>query len=512
MKLFSTNQTKELDAYTIEHEPIQSIDLMERAARTFTDVFCLRFQDISGKIIVFAGPGNNGGDALAIARILYLKGYLVETYLFNPKENLSADCLNNKKSLLKLPQIKFTEVKDTFIPPELSRNDIVIDGLFGSGLNKPLEGGFASVVKYINSSPCTVISIDIPSGLSGEDNTENSTGNIISADYTYTFQFPKLSFLFPENEPFAGKVEVLDIGLHPEGLSSIPTPFHLITKDDVSSLLKKRSRFAHKGNFGHALLIAGSQGKMGAAVLAGKACLRSGAGLLTAHIPQSGNGIMQISLPEAMTSIDKDEFMFSRVPNLDSYNAIAAGPGIGTGEITAGALADLLRQAANPMILDADALNMIAKDSSLLELIPGNSILTPHPKEFDRLAGTSASSYERLHKAMEFAVSTQTYLILKGRYTAVCTPEGECWFNTTGNPGMATAGSGDVLTGILLGLLAQSYSPMEASILGVYLHGLAGDIALDDHSEESLLSGDIISYIGMAFKEISYICTHCTVK
>ena len=503
MKLFSTDQIKELDAYTIKYEPIQSIDLMERAAQVFTEAFCLRFPE-SDKIIVFAGPGNNGGDALAIARMLYQKDYPVEIYLFNPKGELSTDCQINKKRLLMLPQMKIIEVKDAFIPPDLEKNDIVIDGLFGSGLNKPLEGGFAAVVKYINSSPCTVVSIDIPSGLFGEDNSENNGDNIIAADYTYTFQFPKLSFLFSENESFVGKVEVLDIGLHPIGVSTTPTSFHLIKKDYVNSLLKERSRFAHKGNFGHALLIAGSLGKMGAAVLAGKACLHSGAGLLTSHIPQSGNGIMQTSLPEAMTSIDNNEFIFSRVPQLNLYNAIAVGPGITTDEITAGALIDLLRQSTKPLILDADALNIIAQDSLLLKLIPPNSILTPHPKEFDRLAEPSTSSYERLYKAMKFAITTKTYIILKGRYSTVCTPEGECWFNTTGNPGMATAGSGDVLTGILLGLLAQSYTPMETSILGVYLHGLAGDIALDDNSEESLLSGDIIRYIGMAFKEIRF--------
>ena len=501
MQLFPTNRIKELDAYTIEHEPIQSIDLMERAARVFTEAFCVKFPE-SDRIIVLAGPGNNGGDALAIARMLHQKDYPVEIYLVNPKGNLSIDCQTNKKRVLELPQLKITEVEDTFIPPDLRKNDIAIDGLFGSGLNKPLEGVFASVVKHINSSPCTVVSIDIPSGLFGEDNAENNHDTIVAADYTYTFQFPKLSFLFSENESFTGKVEVLDIGLHPEGINAIPTPFHLIKKEDVNSLLKARSPFAHKGNFGHALLIAGSLGKMGAAVLAGKACLRSGAGLLTAHIPQSGNGIMQTSLPEAMTSIDHNQCIFSHVPKLNAYNAIAAGPGIATDEITAGALTDLLRQSTIPLILDADALNIIANNLALVELIPPDSILTPHPKEFDRLAGPSASSYERLHKALRFASSTKTYIILKGRYTAVCTPDGECWFNTTGNPGMATAGSGDVLTGILLGLLAQAYAPKEVSILGVYLHGLAGDIALEDHSVESLLSGDIICYMGKAFKEI----------
>ena len=502
MKLFLTSQIKELDAYTIKHEPIRSTDLMERAAQAFTDAFCMRFQNSGQRIIVFAGPGNNGGDALSIARMLYQKDYFVETYLFNPKGELSPDCLNSKKNLFKLPQIKFTEVKNTFIPPDLRENDIVIDGLFGSGLNKALEGGFASVVEYINSQKSVVVAIDIPSGLFGEDNAGNTGNTIVKADYTYTFQFLKLSFLFAENEQFTGKIEVLDIGLHPEAINSIPTPFQLIQKENIRDMLKPRSCFAHKGHFGHALLIAGSLGKMGAAVLAGKACLRSGTGLLTVHVPQSGNEIMQISLPEAMTSIDDDSSKLSMLPELSLYNAIGIGPGISTNEITAKALQDLFQQSDKPLIIDADALNLISNDPLLLESVPPDSILTPHTKEFDRLAGNSVSSYERLHKAMDFAISTKTYIILKGRYTAVCTPSGECWFNPTGNPGMATAGSGDVLTGILLGLTAQSYTPLEASLLGVYLHGLAGDIALDNNSEESLLSGDIICHLGMAFREI----------
>ena len=501
MELFLTSQIKELDAYTIKHEPIDSINLMERAARTFTDVFCQQFQD-HRRVIVFAGAGNNGGDALAIARMLHLNDYSVEIYLFNPKGEPSSDCLTNKNRLLELPQIHFTEVKSgAFVPPELEENDIVIDGLFGSGLNKPLEGGFASIVKYINASKSTVVSIDMPSGLLGEDNSTHSVDSIINADYTYTFQFPKLSFLFSENERYVGNVEVLDIGLHPKGMEEISSPYNIIQKQDVQKALKSRSRFAHKGTFGHALLIAGSLGKMGAAVLAGKACLRSGAGLLSIHVPQSGNVIVQTSLPEAMTSIDDNEYQFSKIPELNPYNAIAVGPGISTDEVTVNAVRNLLQQVDKPLVLDADALNIMTQDKSMLELVPENSILTPHPKEFDRLTEVSTSSYERLQKAMEFAVVHKIYIILKGHYTAVCTPQGTCWFNVTGNAGMATAGSGDVLTGILLGLSAQSYTPFEASLMGIYLHGLAGDIALKDGSEESLLSGDIIRCLGSAFRE-----------
>lgn len=284
-------------------------------------------------------------------------------------------------------------------------------------------------------------------------------------------------------------------------MKDIFTPHNVIQKQDIQELLKSRSPFAHKGDFGHALLIAGSLGKMGAAVLAGKACLRAGVGLLSIHVPQSGNVIVQTAIPEAMTSIDMNEYRFSKVPQLNPYNAIAVGPGISTDKTTANAVRHLLRQVDKPLILDADALNIIAQDKSMREYLPPDSILTPHPKEFDRLAGTSTSPEERLQKAMEFAVVHKVYVLLKGHHTAVCTPQGTCRFNSTGNPGMATAGSGDVLTGILLGLSAQSYTPLETSIIGVYLHGLAGDMALKDESEESLLSEDIIRYLGSAFRE-----------
>ncbi len=500
MKLFTSDKIKELDTYTIENEPISSIELMERAARVFTDEFCPIFQDFS-EIIVFAGPGNNGGDALAIARILHLKGYIIKIYLFNIHGKLSSDCQGNKERLLELPKIDFTEITNGFDAPKLKESHIVIDGLFGSGLNKPLSGGFTSLVKYINESSATIVSIDIPSGLFGEDNSQNKEKIIVKADCTFTFQFPKLSFLFPENQHYLGKIKILDIKLHPDGIDSTNTPYQTITQKKIQSIHKTRDIFAHKGNFGHALLIAGSLGKMGAAILSAKACLKSGAGLLTAHIPQSGNLILQTAFPETMTSIDKNKFAISDFPDTENYNAIAIGPGIGMDDVTVSALKKLL-ETGKPLILDADALNIISSDKSLIDLIPQNSILTPHPKEFDRLNGNSESSYERLQNAMDFAVLTQCYIILKGKYTAVCTPERDCYFNTTGNAGMATAGSGDVLTGILLGLSAQSYSPLDACLIGVYIHGLAGNLALLENSEESLIAGDIIKYLGKAFKEI----------
>ncbi len=503
MKIFISEKIKELDKYTIQKEPILSIDLMERAASVFTETFVSEFKDFS-EIFVFAGPGNNGGDALAIARLLYHRGFRVKAYLFNPQNNLSENCENNKCQLSRLSGIKFVEVKNSFTPPEIKNGDIVIDGLFGSGLNRPLEGGFASVVRFINHSAGKVVSIDIPSGLFGEDNTDNQEENIICADYTFTFQFPKLSFFFTENEKYTGCLKILNIGLHPEGVEEIPTEFNLLEKSGIKSLMKKRSPFAHKGNFGHALLIAGGLGKMGAAILSAKACLKAGAGLVSVHLPQSGNSILQSSFPEAMTHSDKNEFIVTGFPELHPYNAIAAGPGIGTDPLTAQALRDLCTQSDKQLILDADALNIMASDKSFLEIIPPGTILTPHPKEFDRLAGTSASSYERLLKAMDFAVDTQTFVILKGHYSAVCTPNRNCFFNSTGNSGMATAGCGDVLTGILLGLSAQGYTTLETCQLGVYIHGLSGDLALVRESEESLLAGEIIRFLGESFKEIRY--------
>ncbi len=501
IKIFTTDIVKKLDKYTIENEPISSIDLVERAASAFVHEFTRRFIK-QNRVIVFAGFGNNGADALAIARMLIENSYKVETYLFAGKSFLSADCATNKNRLLEIDEVEFTEVISNFEAPELGEHDIVIDGLFGSGLNRPLEGGHAGVVDYINDSDAIVVSIDMPSGLFGEDNSANNLDAIIKADLTLTFGFPKLAFLFAENEPYVGEWKVLDIGIHEDIIYQTQTPYSLITEDDINISLQPRSKFAHKGTFGHALLIAGSRGKIGAAVLSSKACLRSGVGLLTTHIPQVGESIMQTALPEAMISIDTNADFFTLVPDISNYSAIGIGPGLEKQIKTKIALEHLLLKEEKPLVIDADALNLIASDVNLLESIPEKSILTPHPKEFDRLAGDSNSSYERLRKAREFAMEHKVCIVLKGAYTAICTPGGNTYFNSNGNPGMATAGSGDVLTGIILGLLAQGYSPETASAVGVFIHGAAGDLAANFLSEESMLAGDIIEMLGKAFRQM----------
>lgn len=502
IKIFSTDKVKELDKYTIQNEPISSIDLVERAATIFTSEFCRHYSK-QNNIIVFAGSGNNGADALAVARMLVDAGYRVRTYLFNPQLLLSSECEQNKQRLLQIGNIEFTEVvPGDFYAPELSERDIVIDGLFGSGLNRPLTGGFAAIVKYINQSDATVVAIDIPSGLFGEDNSKNDQDSIIQADLTLTFGFPKLAFLLPENKEFVGKWKVLDILLHPDIIANTPASFTMVTEEDIAAVFQPRNRFAHKGTFGHALLIAGSQGKMGAAILAAKACLRSGAGLLTVHIPERGEQILQTAFPEAMVDLDSHQNHFSSISGIKAYSSIAIGPGLGKHQDSAKALEQLLQVAEKPLVIDADALNLIAANKNLLKHIPPRSILTPHPKEFDRIAGESNNSYERLKKAQTFAIDHQVCLVLKGAYTAICTSTGNVYLNNCGNPGMATAGSGDVLTGIILALLAQGSEPETAAVTGVFIHGTAGDLAAVYRSEESMIASDIIDMLGKAFKQI----------
>ncbi|MDH6305312.1 hydroxyethylthiazole kinase-like uncharacterized protein yjeF [Parabacteroides sp. PF5-5] len=504
IKIFTTEKVKELDQYTIQHEPILSIDLVERAATAFVHEFIRRYSR-QKRVVVFAGQGNNGADALAIARLLKDESYNVVTYLFNPTNQLSPECEENRQQLREMiKDDSFHDVTTQFKAPDLSHHDVVIDGLFGSGLNRPLSGGFAAVVDHINDSDASVVAIDIPSGLMGEDNRENNPEAIIRAELTLSFGFPKLAFLFPENAPYVGEWKILDIGIHPAIIERTPSPYRLITEEDISMVLALRDKFAHKGIFGHALMIAGSRGKMGASVLASKACLRSGAGLVTAHIPQCGEQILQTSFPEAMVSLDTHHEYITSLPNLTAYSAIGVGPGLGKQPDTAEVLQQLFSGTDARMVIDADAINLIAMDDNLLKAIPRRSILTPHPKEFDRLAGESNCGYERLMKAQEFAKKHEFFIILKGAHTAICTPNGNIYFNNSGNPGMATAGSGDVLTGILTGLLAQGYKPDTAAALGVFIHSTAGDLAVTTNphcSEESLIAGDIIEMLGKAFKQ-----------
>ena len=512
MKLFSTSQISALDKYTIENEPISDIDLMERASLQITNWLVQRFST-EHKIIFFAGPGNNGGDALTIARQMADLDFICEVYLVDLGRELKGSSAINRHRLELQQKVKLQIVKTLNHFPEINETDIVIDGLFGSGLTRPLEGLAAEIVQKINEIShrlnysrecnCTVISIDIPSGLMGENNSGNIAENIIQADFTLTFQFPKISFLFAENEKFVGACEVLPIRLHPDGIEKTQTTFYLTEKEDIQHIIKKRLRFGHKGTYGHALLIAGSFGKMGAAVLASKACLHAGVGLLTTQIPHLGYPIIQTAVPEAMVSVDQHDYTFTEFPDLSQFTAVGVGPGIGLKSNTKKALCELLEKSQIPLVIDADALNILAENKTWLEKLPENSILTPHPGEFRRLVGESSNSYECIQKQIELSEKYKVIVVLKGAFTTISTPEGRLYFNSTGNPGMATAGSGDVLTGIILGLLAQGLSSENAARAGVYLHGLAGDIAVQQKSEYSLIASDIIEFLGNAFLSLN---------
>ncbi len=504
MKIFNSAQIQELDKYTIEHEPISSIDLMERAAKTLTHAITDKWNDRT-PIMVFAGPGNNGGDALAVARMLAEQNYQVTVYLFNVNEHLSEDCATNKKRLTENKRIKsFTEVTVNFDPPKLDAGTLVVDGLFGSGLNKPLGGGFASLVKFINSTPAKVVSIDIPSGLMTEDNSYNIHANIIKADLTLTLQQKKLAMLLADNQQYIGELRVLDIRLSHEFIRNTEAHYTILEETDTRPMLRQRSNFAHKGTMGSALLIAGSYGMAGAAVLATRACLRSGAGKVTTHTPKLNYSIMQVSVPEAVMQMDHEETYFSSPVDAEDFDAVGIGPGLGQHENTAIAMIAQIRRTTCPMVLDADALNILANHRAWMQQMPKNIIMTPHPKEFDRMTGSSSNGcYERLIKARDMAERMQAYIILKGHYSALCMPDGHITFNSTGNPGMATAGSGDVLTGIITGLLARGHTHTQACLLGMYLHGLAGDLAAREMGEESLVAGDIIKYMSQAFKRLN---------
>ncbi len=501
MKLFTTNQIAGLDKYTIENEPVSDVDLLERASMQITG-WLLKHFSTERKMIFFAGPGNNGGDALAVARQMADLNFICEVFLLDSGKELKGSPAINWQKLLKQGKVKLSKIISLSDFPEITETDVIIDGLFGSGLTRPLEGFAAEIVQKINHKGNVVVSIDIPSGLMGEDNSDNIPENIIQADITLTFQFPKMSFFFAEDEKYLGSWEVLPIRLHPDGIAQTQTDFFLIEKEEIQLIIQKRSRFGHKGTYGHALLIAGSFGKMGAAILASKACLRSGVGLLTTHIPHLGYQIIQTAVPEAMASVDQHDSIFTEFPDLSQFSAVGVGPGIDQKSNTKRALNELLEKSKLPLVIDADALNILAENKSWLEKLPENSVLTPHPGEFKRLVGESENSYIRIQKQIEFSKKYKVIVVLKGAFTSVSTPDGKLYFNSTGNPGMATPGSGDVLTGIILGLLAQGILPENAALAGVYIHGLAGDLAVLQNSENSLVAGDTVKFLGKAFLSV----------
>jgi hydroxyethylthiazole kinase-like uncharacterized protein yjeF len=498
MKILTAQQMREADAYTIKNEPIASIDLMERAA----DILSYKWGGYPlEKLFIFCGPGNNGGDGLALARLLIEGGEQPQVYILSA-DKYSSDFKVNEKRWRELKPHLIHYIKSTKDFPMITKEDCVIDALFGTGLSKPISGLAADVITHINASGAKVISVDMPSGLFADEHTlaENA---VVHATRTLTFQSPKLSFFFPENAERVGEWEVLNIELDKEFIAKLPSQKTVITKELVQSFLKPRKKFSHKGDYGHALLITGGWGKMGAAVMTTRACLRMGAGLTTVHLPKHGVPIIQAAAPEAMAQIDFHDMYFTDNIEPDKYSAVGVGPGIGTEEATQTALKHLmLYEKKVPLVLDADALNIISMNKDWLRIIPHHSILTPHPKEFERLTYAMPNDFARHEMQLEFSKAHHVYVVLKGAHTCITTPEGEAFFNMTGNAGMAKGGSGDALTGMLTSLLAQGYSPLESCLVGVYMHGLAGDLAAEKLGMDGMITSDLIEELPGAWKKL----------
>lgn len=495
MKILSAEQTRQADRYTIEHEPIPSVDLMERASQAFTNQM-LDILSNPRPVIVVAGMGNNGGDGLCIGRMLHEAGWQVTIAAVRYSDTPSKDFKINEQRAKAIGGIEWIDVREGDPFPHMEPDTLVIDALWGSGLNRPIEGWAAEVIEAVNASGAEVVAVDIPSGLYADAPVD---GPHIHAQLTITFQAPKLSFLMADHGDAVGDWVVVDIGLHPEVLHRLETPYHVIDEALVLPWLPKRKKFDHKGTFGHGLIVAGRWGSAGAAILSATGCLRVGAGLVTAHLPQASVNPFQAAFPEAMVSIDDGQHRWESVPNLEKFDAIGIGPGIGTAKTTQRALLDTIAKVEVPLVIDADGLNILAHLPGSLNKLPKHTILTPHPGELARLAGKTHDSFTQLERACELAETYQVIVVVKGGHTAVCLPDGQVYFNATGNPGMATAGSGDVLTGIITGLLAQGLPPHQAAMTGVFLHGLAGDLAAGDIGEHAMIASDILAYLNEAF-------------
>ncbi len=501
MKILTAQQLRELDQFTIKNEPISSYDLMERAAE-----MCLAELEMLDNYIVpsvyICGKGNNGGDGLAMARLETDAFFTPKVIVLEHMEEGTPDFAKNLYRLSEETSAEVIHVRSMDEFPEIDEYALIVDCILGTGLSRPLEGLLAEAVKHINTLKNDVLSIDMPTGLFGEDNSHNDLNCVVHADFTFTFHCPKMSFLVPETGNLVGEFKVIDIELMEKEFNP-SSEYEYVEVSELHKLHGKREKFSHKGTYGHALLLAGSKGKMGAAQLAASACLRSGGGLLTAHVPICGLDIMQVGVKEAMCTVDSNSDYCIDLPNLGPFNAIGFGPGIGTEKDTANVLKRLLQDAKAKLVIDADGLNILAENKTWLNFLPKGTILTPHPKEFERLAGSWGNSFERVELQRAFSQKYGVIVVFKGAHTCITTPAGQIFFNSSGHPGMATAGSGDVLTGIILGLLSQSNAPETAAVLGVWLHGAAADAALEKETTETLIAGDIIDNLNKAYEQLN---------
>lgn len=498
-QILSIQQIKDWDAYTILHEPIASIDLMERAANKVLQIINCDFN--FSEFDIYCGQGNNGGDGLVLARLLAAQHKKVKVFIVKEKEHGSADFEVNFNRLKTIERVEIHIINGTHDYVEPNPDVCLIDAILGTGIKGASKGLTKDTINFINSLTNTKIAIDVPSGLAC-DEPQWLNSSVVEASFTFTFQSMKLAFLFAENNRYCGKVKVLDIGLKKEFLNEKKSNYFIPSINDFSGLLPNRNTFAHKGNFGHALLLCGSSGKFGAALLSAKACLKSGVGLITLHSGKRLETSLNAVLPSAMFDGDENDEIITQLPKIDRFSSIAIGCGIGMAASTASVLKLLIQQCKVPLVLDADALNILAENKTWLSFLPSGTILTPHPKEFERLFGKWNNSFERLQLQKDFSKKYNCYIVLKGAYTCISTPSGNCYFNTTGNAGMAKGGSGDALTGVITALLSQGLGKAEACIVGVFVHGLAGDLAKSLYGEISMLPEDLIDNLGNAFEKL----------
>lgn len=498
MKILSAEQLAEADNFTIKNQNITSEELMERAATLVFQEIHNRLQGAPIPIKIFCGIGNNGGDGLVIGRHLIQHGYNVKIYTVAYSDKRSEDFLANYEKIKEITNDWPGLIKEEDDIPEISTGDFVIDSIFGIGLNRPIEGWVATLVREINKSEAFVLSVDIPSGLF-TDQSSGKDAAIIKANYTLTFEAPKLVFYLPETMEYVGDLQVLNIGLDKGFIAGLDSKIFLINRQDAAALYKPRTKNTHKGDYGNVLIAGGSYGKIGSVLLSATAALRTGTGLCSLYIPKCGYEIVQTGLPEAMVLTGDNEKMLSKFPENLDMDTIGFGMGAGTKEETIAAFKGLLKSVSSPILIDADGLNMLSKNQDLLEQLPKNSVLTPHPGELKRLIGEWKDDFDKLKKAKDFTEKYGIILVIKGAHT-VTIKGAEIYINNSGNAGMATAGSGDVLSGVITSLIGQKYDPLAAAILGVYLHGISGDLTASEHGYEGVVSGEMAKNMGKAFK------------
>ena len=500
MKIFSKEQIYKGDQLTAKKQNISSTELMERAGTQIFNWIHERMKGAQVPIHVFCGIGNNGGDGLVLARQLINYGYNVHTYVVNCSEKRTQDFLVNydriKQTSRKWPEMLNCEADFPTIGPD----DIIVDAVFGIGLNRPANEWVQGLFQYFRASKAFTLAIDLPSGLYPDKVPEEENG-VVWADYTLSFQSPKLVFFLPETFKYTVQWEVLDIGIDPEFLQNTETEVELIGKNEMLPIYKPREKFSNKGTYGHALLIGGSYGKVGAMILSGRAALASGAGLVTTFIPKCGYVPMQSNAPEIMIVTDTDEEQLTSIEYDLQPTAVGIGMGMGTDEKTQVAFQEFLKSNTFPLIIDADGINLLAKHKKDLKLLKPQTILTPHPKELERIIGKWKDDFDKLKKAKAFSRKHKCILVIKGAHT-ITVFDGKLYINTTGNPGLSTGGTGDVLTGIITGLICQGYEPLTASLFGVYLHGKSADIAVEDYGYQSLIASHVIDYLGQAYLDL----------